>query len=181
MKKLRYTSQASIVSRCDLWKFFISAQVCLLVDPADYSPPLLRTPQCKCVWASYPECKGEWASYPGCNCEWASHSECKWEWASYPECKCVWASYPECKFEWASYPARESPHYKPWVSSEFPAKNLWCRTRWTSLECQNAMRDRKSPHVGSPIPLVNVINSSTQSVPPPFCLATAYSLATVYS
>ena len=31
---------------------------------------------------------------------------------------------------------RESPHYKPRVSSECPAKNLRCRTRWTSLEIQ---------------------------------------------
>ena len=40
------------------------------------------------------------------------------------------------------------------------------------------------PYVGSPIPLVSVINSSTHSAPPPFCLATVYSLfclATVYS
>ena len=47
----------------------------------------------------------------------------------------------------------------PRVSSECPAKNLRCRTRLTSLERQDAMRDSKSPYVGSPIPLVSVINS----------------------
>ena len=68
--------------------------------------------------------------------------------------------------------ARGSPHYSPEYPAKEPSVQDTLNKPWTPH--QDAMRDSKSPYVGSPTPLVCIINSSTRSVPPPFYLATVY-------